>query len=119
MSRRAGRRAQRPRGRPCGWRGAERPVHAVVAILELEGAGVAGERDAAVVDGRDELVEARAVERAAVDDLSPSEVAGFDAAPPALEAFLRSALPGIFAPASSKKQASGRPSVQRLRGGAR
>ena len=59
---------------------ADGPVQPVGAVLELERGRVAAERDAGVVDGDDEIVELRAVERAGLDDLAPAaEVAGLDA----------------------------------------
>jgi hypothetical protein len=48
------------------------PVQPVVTVLQLEGAGVPADRDAGVIDGRDEVVEVRAPERRRLDDLPPA-----------------------------------------------
>jgi hypothetical protein len=56
------------------------PVRAVAAVLEVQRDRVAADRDADVIDGRDEIVELRAGEGAGFDDFTPAaEVAGFDA----------------------------------------
>src|SRR4051794_175272 len=57
-----------------------RPVQPVVALLDLERAGMPADRNADVVDGRDEVVEADAAQGGRLDDLFPAaEVAALDA----------------------------------------
>jgi hypothetical protein len=55
------------------------PVQAIRLVLELQGAGIAAERDPGVIDTRDEVVELRVGQAAGVEDLAEAaEVAALD-----------------------------------------
>src|SRR3954447_17533379 len=61
-------------------RRAHGPVHPVGAVLELQGARVAAERDAGMVDGDDQVIELRASEGTRHDDLpEAAQVTALDA----------------------------------------
>src|SRR4051812_46107259 len=56
------------------------PVGAVVAVLEVQRGRVPADRDADVVDGRDQVVQPCRLQRAGLDDLAPAaQVTALDA----------------------------------------
>ena len=56
------------------------PVQAVLPVLDLQRAGMSADRNASVIDGRDETVEARVAQRPRLDHFAEAaEVAALDA----------------------------------------